>query len=185
MEEVTSDQRRAAKAINFGIIYGQTDYGLSRELGISRQEAQEYIDLYFDRYQGVKEWIEKQIKEARLKGYVTTLLGRRRYLKDINSKNYNLRSFAERAAVNSTLQGTAADIIKLAMLKIHSLLAEKNYKSKMIMQIHDELIFEVPPQETARLIPEIKENMENAYPLLVPLIVDVNAGFNLHDMEKI
>lgn len=185
LDEVTSDQRRAAKAINFGIIYGQTDYGLSRELGISRQEAQDYINLYFERYQGVKEWIEKQIKEARLKGYVTTLLGRRRYLKDINSKNYNLRSFAERAAVNSTLQGTAADVIKLAMLKIHSLLAEKNYKSKMIMQIHDELVFEVPPQETARLIPEIKENMENAYPLLVPLIVDINAGFNLHDMEKI
>ncbi len=95
------------KAINFGIIYGQTDYGLSREINVTRKEAQEYIDLYFDRYQGVKNWIETQIKEARIKGYVTTLLGRRRYLRDINSKNYNLENFAERGTVNSTIQGTA------------------------------------------------------------------------------
>lgn len=185
LDQVTKDQRRAAKAINFGIIYGQTDYGLSRELDITRQEAQAYIDLYFERYKGVKNWTETQIKEARVKGYVTTLLGRRRYLKDINSKNFNLRSFAERAAVNSTLQGTAADIIKLAMLKIQSVIAEKNYQSKMILQIHDELVFEVPPRESAKLIADIRENMENAYPLMVPLTVDVKAGFNLYEMEKI
>lgn len=185
LDKVTSDQRRAAKAINFGIIYGQTDYGLSREINVTRKEAQEYIDLYFDRYQGVKNWIETQIKEARIKGYVTTLLGRRRYLKDINSKNYNLRSFAERAAVNSTIQGTAADVIKMAMLKIQSVIAEKNYQSKMILQIHDELVFEVPPRESSKLIADIRENMENAYPLIVPLTVDVKAGFNLYDMEKI
>jgi DNA polymerase-1 len=185
LEQVTKEQRRAAKAINFGIIYGQTDYGLSRELDITRQEAQAYIDLYFERYKGVKNWTEAQIKEARVKGYVTTLLGRRRYLKDINSKNFNLRSFAERAAVNSTLQGTAADIIKLAMLKIQSVIAEKNYQSKMILQIHDELVFEVPPRESAKLIADIRENMENAYPLTVPLTVDVKAGFNLYEMEKI
>ncbi len=185
LEKVTSEQRRAAKAINFGIIYGQTDYGLSREINVTRKEAQEYIDLYFDRYKGVKNWIETQIKEARIKGYVTTLLGRRRYLKDINSKNYNLRNFAERAAVNSTIQGTAADIIKMAMLKIQSVIAEKNYQSKMTLQIHDELVFEVPPRESLKLIVDIRENMENAYPLIVPLTVDVKAGFNLYDMEKI
>ena len=185
LDQVDSSQRRAAKAINFGIMYGQTDFGLARELGIGRQEAREYIDLYFARYAGVKNWIETQIKEARVKGYVTTLLGRRRYLKDINSKNFNLRSFAERAAVNSVIQGTAADIIKLAMLKIQSVIAEKNYQSKMIMQVHDELIFEVPPRETTKLIADIRENMENAYPLIVPLKVDVKAGFNLYEMEKI
>ncbi len=185
LENVTSEQRRAAKAINFGIMYGQTDYGLSQELHISRKEAQEYINRYFEQYEGVKNWIETQIKEARINGYVTTLLGRRRYLKDINSKNYNLRSFAERAAVNSTIQGTAADIIKLAMLKIQALLAEKKYQSQMIMQVHDELIFEVPPRESSKLIADIHETMENAYPLIVPLSVDAKAGFNLFDMEKI
>lgn len=185
IDQVTDKQRSAAKTINFGIIYGQTDYGLSRELNITRKEAQQYIDLYFERYVGVKNWIESQIKEARIKGYVTTLLGRRRYLKDINSKNFNLRSFAERAAVNSTIQGTAADVIKMAMLRIQSVIAEKNYQSKMILQIHDELVFEVPPRESARFIADIRENMEHAYPLIVPLLVDIKAGFNLYEMEKI
>lgn len=185
IEKVTKDDRRKAKAINFGIIYGLSDYGLAKDLGITRKEAREYIDLYFERYEGVKKWIDEIVHEAREKGYVTTLLGRRRYLKDINSKNFNLRSFAERTAVNTPIQGTAADIIKLAMLKIQARINEKNLDTRMIMQIHDELIFEVPPKESSRMVTIIRENMENAYPLNVPLTIDLKAGFNLNDMEKI
>lgn len=184
MEDVTKEQRRNAKAVNFGIIYGQSDFGLANELGISRKEAKEYIDNYFARYHTVKEWIEQTIKQTKEKGYVTTLAKRLRYIKDINSKNFNLRSFAERTAVNTPIQGTAADIIKIAMLDIDQKLRAQKLSSQMILQIHDELVFEVAPHEAQVVIKLVKEAMENAVKLSVPLKVDVKVGFNLAKMDK-
>lgn len=184
MAEVTREQRRNAKAVNFGIIYGQSDFGLANELGISRKEAKTYIDNYFARYHTVKEWIERTIAETRATGYVTTIAHRLRYIRDINSKNFNLRSFAERTAVNTPIQGSAADIIKIAMLEIERKLRKEKLRSQMLLQVHDELVFEVPPEEAAHLIKLVKEAMENAVSLKVPLKVDVKIGFNLAQMEK-
>lgn len=185
MEEVTKAMRRNAKAVNFGIIYGQTEFGLSKELGISRTEAKDYINNYFERYSGVKRWIDETIQDARVTGISTTMMGRKRYIKDINSKNFNLRSFAERTAVNTPIQGTAADIIKLAMLHVQENLEAHDFSAKMILQVHDELIFEVPPQEIAGLIVILRECMEHAVELDVPLKIDVNVGFNWYDMERV
>lgn len=185
MEDVTKEMRRHAKAINFGIIYGLSDFGLAKDLGITRREAKEYIDNYFSRYAGVKNWIDNIIMEARNNGYVTTLLGRRRYINDILSKNYNLRSFAERTAMNTPIQGSAADIIKIAMLRVYNKLVENKYKAKMILQVHDELVFEIPPNECSKIISMVKDTMETAYPLDVPLQVDMQVGFNWYDLESI
>ncbi len=185
MEEVTKEMRRNAKAVNFGIIYGQTDFGLSKELGISRGEAKAYIDSYFERYSGVKRWIDEAIQDARVTGISTTMMGRKRYIKDINSKNFNLRSFAERTAVNTPIQGTAADIIKLAMLQVQKNIVAHKFSAKMLLQVHDELIFEVPPREIAGLIVILHECMESAVALDVPLKIDVNVGFNWYDMERV
>jgi DNA polymerase-1 len=185
MEEVTKEMRYHAKAINFGIVYGISDFGLAKDLGISRKEAKEHIENYFTRYAGVKNWIDNTIQEARNKGYVTTLLGRRRYINDILSKNYNLRSFAERTAINTPIQGSAADIIKIAMLRVYNKLVENKYKTRMILQVHDELVFEAPPNECSKIISMVKETMESAYPLDVPLKVDMQVGFNWYDLESI
>ena len=185
MEEVTKEMRRNAKAVNFGIIYGQTEFGLSKELGISRAQAKEYINSYFERYSGVKQWIDSTVQETRRTGVSKTMMGRKRYIKDINSKNFNLRSFAERTAVNSPIQGTAADIIKLAMLKVQENLKGHNMKSKMLLQVHDELIFEVPPAEIASLIVILRECMEHAVNLDVPLNIDINVGFDWYDMQRV
>lgn len=183
MDEVTKDMRRRAKAVNFGIVYGISDFGLSRDLGISRKEAQEYIALYFSRYPGVKKYIEEVIFHAREQGYVTTVLNRRRYLPDIFSSNRNIRGFGERAAMNTPIQGSAADIIKLAMLKVHQQLAEAGLKTVMLLQVHDELIFEVPKNELEKAQAIIQQAMENAYELQVPLKVDMKVGANWYDME--
>lgn len=185
IEEVTADQRRTAKAVNFGIIYGQTDYGLSRELGISRSEAQHYIDAYFARYPLVQEFIDKTIQSARDNGYVTTLLGRRRSIRDIHSRNFNLRNFAERTAVNAPIQGSAADIIKLAMIKCDEFLREQEFQARMILQVHDELVFDAPPEEIGHLIKRMTAAMEYATILSVPLKVDIAVGFNWNEMEKV
>ena len=185
MEEVTAEQRRTAKAVNFGIIYGQTDYGLSRELGISRREAQAYIDLYFSRYPLVQTFIHDTIEQARAQGYVTTMMGRRRYIKDINSRNRNLRHFAERTAVNSPIQGTAADIIKLAMIHCDKAIEDNRLDAKMLLQVHDELIFEVSREDALGLSLVVRKCMEDALKLNVPLKVDLKAGFNWQEMEKI
>lgn len=185
MEEVTAEQRRTAKAVNFGIIYGQTDYGLSRELGISRREAQAYIDLYFSRYPLVQTFIHDTIEQARAQGYVTTMMGRRRYIKDINSRNRNLRQFAERTAVNSPIQGTAADIIKLAMIHCDKAIEDNRLDAKMLLQVHDELIFEVSREDALGLSLVVRKCMEDALELNVPLKVDLKAGFNWQEMEKI
>ncbi len=185
IEDVTSAERRAAKAVNFGIIYGQTDYGLARELGIGRKEAQDYIDRYFERYPGVRAWLDKSIDEAREVGFVKTLFGRRRHIRDIHSKNFNLRSFAERTAVNTPIQGSAADIIKLAMIECDQRLNDEGFTARMILQVHDELIFEAPPEETGYLIQHVRNAMESIVKLNVPLKVDVKVGFNWQEMEDI
>lgn len=185
IDQVTRLQRYAAKAVNFGIIYGQTDFGLAKELGISRKAAQEYIDKYFERYPQVQAWIDETIAGAREKGYVSTVLGRRRYIRDIHSKNQHQRHFAERTAVNAPIQGSAADVIKLAMLDVNRRLAEEGFSAKMLLQVHDELIFEAPPEEAALLIQTVHQAMEGVIELPVPLQVEVKVGFNWEEMEKV
>ena len=176
--QVNSRMRRIAKMVNFGIIYGISPFGLARDLGISEKEAQEYIERYFSRYPGVKRYIEKTLGQARKKGYVTTLLGRRRYLPEINSKNKRRRKFAERMAINSPIQGSAADLIKIAMLNIYRRLKEENLPAWLILQIHDELILEVTENQINRVRKIVKEEMENALKLSVPLVVDTKVGKN-------
>jgi DNA polymerase I len=176
--EVSPEMRRIAKAINFGIIYGMGPQKLSEALGISKQVARDYIDAYYDRYKGVKRFKEKAIETAEKNGYVTTLFNRRRYLPDISHNNNRIRSEAERMAVNTPIQGTAADLIKKAMIQIRSRLADERFQSKMLLQVHDELVLEAPAEEVDRLIPMIREEMEGVYPLRVPLKVDINQGLN-------
>ncbi len=177
LEEVTSEQRRRAKAVNFGLIYGMSAFGLAKQLNVSRGEAQEYVNLYFDRYPKVKEYMENTRVSAKETGYVETLLGRRLYIDDINSRNGQRRQYAERSAINAPMQGTAADIIKVAMIKIGEYLADQN-DIKMIMQVHDELVFEVPESQVEEFTAKAKELMESAAELSVPLIVDIGVGDN-------
>lgn len=176
LTEVTSDLRRKAKTINFGIIYGISAHGLAARLGISRTEAATYIEAYFKQYAGIKDYMERTKAQAHAQGYVTTLYGRRCHLPSINDKNGALRQFAERAAINAPLQGTAADIIKLAMINVDALLHEKACKSKMLLQVHDELIFEIAAGEESWLPPLIKKTMERAANLSIPLVVDTGLG---------
>lgn len=184
-EDLTPFQRRQAKAVNFGIVYGISDYGLSRDLGISRAEAADYISKYFERYPKVAEYQRQTILTAKEKGYVSTLCGRRRYLPDLLNRNFNLRSNAERMAINAPIQGTAADIIKIAMIELSKEMKKQKCKSKMILQVHDELIFNVSPMEQKDMMYLIKDKMEHALPLAVPLTVDVKIGKNWYDMQKI
>lgn len=183
MEEVTDADRDSAKAINFGIIYGISSYGLAKGTKLSQAQAQQYIDSYFARYPQVKAYLDSAIAAAKTKGYVTTLLNRRRYLPEIKSKNYQRRSFAERTAMNTPIQGSAADIIKLAMLKIDQVLAEQNLKTQMLLQVHDELVFEVPPEELELAAGLVKENMESVLELKVPLKVDIKVGKDWEQVE--
>jgi DNA polymerase-1 len=178
---VTSEARRDAKAVNFGIVYGISPFGLSNQLGISRQAAEKYIEGYFERYAGVKRFIERTVAEVKKTGITRTLLGRERPIPDINSRNPNARGFAERTAVNSPLQGTAADLIKLAMVRIDARLAGS--KSAMLLQVHDELVFEAPPEEIQDLSRLVKHEMENVCPLEVPLAVDIGTGANWRDAK--
>ena len=178
VSEVTSDMRRKAKTANFGIIYGISVFGLSQRLSITRSEAQELISGYFDAYPGVRQYMNDVIEKARTQLYVETLLGRRRYLPDIQSANSIVRSMAERNAINAPLQGSAADIIKLAMLRIHEAFRDKNMKSKMILQVHDELVFDVLKTELYKVQEIVRREMENAYPLAIPLTVEIGVGEN-------
>ncbi len=178
IEEVTSDMRRKAKTANFGIIYGISVFGLSERLGVSRAEAKELIDGYFMSFPGVKDYIDTTIENARRDGYVETLLHRRRYLPDINSKNANVRGYAERNAVNAPIQGTAADVIKIAMVKIADRLKREGLKTEMLLQVHDELNFNVPLDEVERVKALVREEMEGAMELSVPLGVDIGVGAN-------
>lgn len=182
-EELTKEMRRRAKAVNFGIVYGISDYGLSKDLRISRKEAKTYIDNYFNRYVGVKKYLDDVVLKARTDGYVTTLLNRRRFIPEISSSNRNIRNFAERTAMNTPIQGTAADIIKIAMIKIFNVFNEKKLLSKMLLQVHDELIFQVPLNEVETVITIIKDQMENAFPLIVPVVVDLKTGPDWYNMK--
>lgn len=184
-EDVSDEMREMAKRVNFGIVYGQTSYGLSRELEIPVNEAQNFIDAYFLRFPKVKEYIQDQIIRAKEEGMAMTILGRRRYIPQINDKNQGMRQFAERQAVNTPLQGSASDIIKLAMLKIHRDLLEHALKTKMILQIHDELVFDVPAKELHKAAGLIKHDMENIMKLDVPLKVDMKKGKNWLEMEEV
>jgi len=175
---ISKQMRRMAKVINFGIIYGMSSYGLARNLGIGREEAEKYINNYFYRYQGVKKYIEREKEEAQKKGYVITLLNRRRYLEGINSKDKNIREFNERIAINAPIQGSAADLIKLAMIKINESFKRKRFTSRLLLQIHDELIFEIYQPELEKVKDIIKDIMEHSLKLSVPIKVNLKTGSN-------
>jgi len=174
-----------AKVINFGIVYGMSAHGLSEELKIDHMTAQEYIDNYFLKHPRVQQYIEETIQSAREQGYIVTLFGRKRFLPEIKSHNVMLRNFAERAAVNASVQGTAADIMKKAMINIQHRLAKDKLKTKMILQVHDELVFEVPKKEKTELQVLIQQEMEGVMSLAVPLKVDLNRGSNWAELERI
>ena len=178
LADVTPEERRKAKAVNFGIVYGISDFGLSRDLHISRKEAAGYIDEYFTRYPGVKAFMDRVVEEAHKTGAVTTMYGRRRELPAIHSKNFNQRSLAERMAMNTPIQGTAADIIKLAMIRADRMLREAHVKSRILLQVHDELVLEVVNEEIPQVKEILKEAMEHAAELSVPLVIDINVGKN-------
>jgi DNA polymerase-1 len=181
LEQVTADMRRKAKEVNFGILYGSTAFGLSQNLGISRGEAQEIIQAYFTEFPAIKRYMDNSINDAREKEFVETILGRRRYLRDINSRNITTRGFAERNAINAPIQGTAADIIKIAMVNIHRWLQKNNMKTKMTMQVHDELVFDVHRDE----VDAVKENvcflMQHTVHIEVPMEVEVGVADNWLD----
>src|SRR6202000_802847 len=178
LDEVTSEQRRNAKAVNFGIIYGQSAFGLSQNLGIPRKEAAEIIENYFAQYPGIKQYMSDTMNFARENGYVCTLMGRRRYLRDINSANQTVRGFAERNAINAPIQGSAADMIKIAMFNFHREIKAKKLDARMTMQVHDELVFDVPNHEIELVKPIIMENMKNAIKTEVPIMVEIGVGLN-------
>ncbi len=180
---VDAEHRRRAKAVNFGIVYGLSAFGLSQQLGIEPREAKQFIDAYFEKYSGVRRFIDSTLEQARRDGKVFTLFGRVRPIPDINGKNANLRGFAERTAVNTPLQGTAADLIKLAMIRIDREIQSRRLKSRMTLQVHDELVFEVPEDEVETMRQLVKHEMENVHPLRVPLLVEVGVGKNWRDME--
>lgn len=182
-DEVTPLMRRHAKAVNFGIVYGISDYGLSKNLGISRKRAKEFIDNYFEQYPGVRDYMDKAVQVAREKGYAETIMHRRRYLPDIHAKNFNLRKFAERTAINSPIQGSAADIIKIAMINMQKKLEELHLKTKMILQIHDELLFDVPANELEIIKKIVPKIMQSAVQLDVPLIADSGWGHTWYDAK--
>jgi len=177
-DRVTNDQRRSAKAINFGLMYGMSAFGLARQLGIQRGLAQEYVDLYFERYPGVRAFMDRIREQAREQGFVETLLGRRLYLPEIASRNGQRRAAAERTAINAPMQGTAADIIKRAMIAVDGWLQAEDPGARMIMQVHDELVLEVPEGRLDAIAPQIRVHMEGAAELRVPLVVDIGAGRN-------
>lgn len=183
---VTQEMRRRAKAVNFGIVYGQQAYGLAQSLGIGMAEAQEMIDTYFLKYSGVRDWMEQTVLDAKKNGYVKTLMGRIRYLPEINAKNNALRSFAERTAINTPVQGTSADIIKAAMINLDQKLKEQRFSGmKMLLQVHDDLLFELPEPELDPAARLVKREMENAVKLTVPILIDLKWGKNWKEMDKL
>nr|PZN07955.1 MAG: hypothetical protein DIU64_11370 [Caldicoprobacter oshimai] len=183
IDKVTPQQRSSAKAVNFGIVYGISDYGLAKSLGISRKQAREYIDSYFARYPKVKEYMERIVEIAKKQGYVTTLMNRRRYLPELKSRNFNIRSQGERLAMNTPIQGSAADIIKKAMNDVYAELKRRNLRSKLILQVHDELIIDTYKPELEEVKDLVVRCMENAVKLSVPLVVDVGVGRSWYDAK--
>lgn len=183
MDEVTTTMRSRAKAVNFGIVYGIGDFSLARDLGITRKEAKKYIQNYLDNFTGVKKYMQEIVEIGKIKGYVTTLLNRRRYLPELKSSNFNIRSFGERIAMNTPIQGTAADIIKIAMVNVYKELKERKLKSKIILQVHDELIVEVHKDEVDVVKDIVQDKMTNAIQLNVPLVIDMNLGYSWYDAK--
>ncbi|HAB93467.1 MAG TPA: DNA polymerase I, partial [Lachnospiraceae bacterium] len=176
LDEVTPLQRRNAKAVNFGIVYGISSFGLSQGLSISRKEAAEYIEAYFKTYPGIKSFLDRLVKEAREKGYAVTMYGRRRPVPELSSSNFMQRSFGERVAMNSPIQGSAADIIKIAMIRVWEALARENLKSRLILQIHDELLVETVPEEEEKVLKILADEMAGAASMAVALETDVHSG---------
>ena len=183
MDEVTKEQRTRAKAVNFGIVYGISDFGLSEQLKIPRKEAKQYIEQYLSKYQGIKQFMEDIVETAKTEGYVETLFHRRRYIPEIKSNNYMVRQFGSRIAMNTPIQGTAADIMKLAMINVYKELQNKNLKSKIILQVHDELLIEAVEEEKEQVENILKQEMENVIKLKVPLKIDIEEGNNLYDAK--
>ena len=183
LEKVSANERRQAKAVNFGIIYGISAFGLGNDLNISPKRAQEYIDKYFQTYSDVKSYMQTNVLNAKNDGYVKTLLGRRRVINEIHSSNYNVRGFGERAAMNMPLQGSSADIIKRAMIRVYNRLKKEGYKAKLIMQVHDELIIDCPENEKEGVALLLKEEMENAVSLSIRLDVEAGVGKNWFDAK--
>jgi DNA polymerase I len=180
---VTADHRRQAKVVNFGIVYGLSAFGLAQQLGIEKGDAKKFIDAYFEKYAGVRRFIDRTLEDARRDQSVKTLFGRVRPIPDINSKNVNQRGFAERTAVNTPLQGTAADLIKIAMIRIDAEMMKQKMKSRMTLQVHDELVFEVAESELETMKSLVREHMEKTHALSVPLVVEMGVGPNWRDMD--
>ncbi len=183
LPQVTHEMRSACKAVNFGIVYGISDFTLAKNIGVSRREAKAFIDRYFERYPGVRAYMDSSVETAREQGYARTLMGRRRYLPEMHSSNYNVRSFGERCAMNSPIQGTAADIIKLAMIRTAAALKAQGLRTRLILQVHDELILEAPEDEAEQASALLRNEMENVMQLSVPLTVDVNVGANWRECK--
>ena len=183
LEEVTKEQRTAAKAVNFGIVYGISGFGLAEQLGISRKKAEQYIEQYLEKYKGVKEFMDRIVEKAKEQGYVETLFHRRRYIPELSSNNYMVRQFGARAAMNTPIQGTAADIMKIAMIEVNKKLEEEKLNAKLILQIHDELLIECKIEEKEEVKKILKESMENAVKLSIPLEVEVSEASNWYDVK--
>jgi DNA polymerase-1 len=182
-DQVTDLQRSRAKAVNFGVLYGQSGFGLSEGLGITMKDAKNYINDYYDKHQAVREYLDQAVAEGKSKGYVTTIMGRRRDIPEINASNFMVRSAGERLAMNTPIQGSAADIMKLAMINVYNRLKKEGATSRVILQVHDELIIETLKSELDEIKTLLKEEMENAYQLRVPLVAEVNTGSNWFDLK--
>ena len=183
IEEVTKEERSSAKAVNFGIVYGISDFGLGEQLGIGRKAAKAYIDQYLEEYSGIKKYMEDIVERAKQKGYAQTQFGRKRYIQELKSNNYMVREFGKRAAMNTPIQGTAADIMKIAMIKVYNQIKEKNLKSKIVLQVHDEMMIEAPIEEKEKIKEILKQSMETATKLKVPLIADISEAINWYDCK--
>ena len=183
IEEVTKEERSSAKAVNFGIVYGISDFGLSEQLGISKKAAKAYIDQYLEEYSGIKKYMEDIVETAKTKGYAETQFGRRRYIKELSSNNYMVREFGKRAAMNTPIQGTAADIMKIAMIDVYKELKKQNLKSKIVLQVHDEMMIEAPIEEKEQIKQILKTSMENAANLRVPLVAEISEATNWYDCK--
>ena len=183
IDEVTKEQRSNAKAVNFGIVYGISDFGLAEQLGISRKRAKQYIDEYLTEYAGIKEFMENIIEKTKEKGYVETLFHRRRYVPELNSKNYMVRQFGNRVAMNTPIQGTAADIMKIAMIHVNEELKKRGLKAKIILQVHDEMMIEAPESEKEEVKEIMKKEMESAIQLKIPLVAEISEAKNWYDCK--
>jgi len=182
LEEVSSEERTRAKAVNFGIVYGISDFGLAEQIKTSRKDAKAYIEQYLNKYKGIKNFMEKIDEEAKTNGYVTTMFGRRRNIPELKSTNFMVRQFGSRAALNMPIQGTAADIMKIAMIEVDKQIKKQNLDAKILLQIHDELLIEAKCEEEEKVKKMLKDSMENAAKLLVPLVVEVEEADNWYRM---